>query len=126
MIFCFYSRFGKGENVEQFQGSHSRKEYFLNSYGLFPKFKAGLSLGLVTVAEVGELKTEIAYHGDVLNTTARMTSQCRILGKDLLVSQALYDNVTLSEEYSVQDVGEAQFRGKELYTNLFYIWPTES
>ena len=34
--------------------------------------------------------------------------------------------VSIPEEYHVENVGEAQFRGKELYSNLFYIWPTES
>ena len=34
--------------------------------------------------------------------------------------------VSIPEEYRVESVGETQFRGKELYTNLFYIWPNES
>ena len=29
---------------------------------MVPEFKAGLSSGYVTVAEVGELKKELAYH----------------------------------------------------------------
>jgi len=58
-----------------------KKEYFLNIYGVFPEFKAGISLGFVTVAEVGELKTEIAYHGDVLNTASRIQGYCNKLNK---------------------------------------------
>jgi len=31
------------------------------------------------VAEVGEIKTEIAYHGDTINTAARIQEQCNVL-----------------------------------------------
>jgi adenylate cyclase len=47
-----------------------KSEYYKNNYGVVPEFKAGLNLGAVTVAEVGEIKKELAYHGDVLNTAA--------------------------------------------------------
>ena len=48
-----------------------KKGYVLMSnYGVVPEFKAGLNLGLVTVAEVGEIKKELAYGfeflGDVI------------------------------------------------------------
>jgi adenylate cyclase len=103
-----------------------RKKFYQDEYGIIPQFKAGVHCGKVTITEIGKYQIDIAYHGDVLNTTARMTSECRILGKDLLISETLYENLKLPDEYSAEGVGEAQFRGKELYTNLFYIWPTES
>ena len=34
----------------------SKKDYYQNKYGITPEFKAGLHLGKVTVAEVGEIK----------------------------------------------------------------------
>lgn len=59
---------------------------------MFPEFKAGLSLGLVTVAEVGELKTEFAYHGDVLNTAARIEGYCIEFNKPLLHQKHWFRN----------------------------------
>ena len=91
----------------------SRKEYFLNSYGLFPKFKAGLSLGLVTVAEVGELKTEIAYHGDVLNTGSRIQGLCNKFNKQLLLSEALAIEIDETNRFDIRSLGEVELRGKE-------------
>ena len=41
-------------------------------YRMVPEFKAGVNSGHVTVAEVGELKKEPAYQGDVLITAARI------------------------------------------------------
>jgi adenylate cyclase len=40
-----------------------------------PEFKGALHGGNVVVSEVGKYKSEIAYHGDVLNTTSRMLGQ---------------------------------------------------
>ena len=59
----------------------------------------------------------------VLNITARMASQCRIPERDFLISQNLFENFVLPDDFGFESVGEAQFRGKEIYTNLFYIYP---
>jgi adenylate cyclase len=97
----------------------SKKEFFLRSYKVFPEFKAGLSLGLVTVAEVGELKTEIAYHGDVLNTAARIEGYCSEFNKPLLASEALVQELEDNDQYTTQLIGEKQLRGKKENTRIY-------
>ncbi len=67
----------------------SRSEYYREKYGFIPEFKAGLNGGEVMVAEVGEIKKEIAYHGDVLNTGARIQARCNFYGRNLLISERL-------------------------------------
>jgi adenylate cyclase len=92
----------------------SKKDEFLKTYGVIPKFKAGISLGRVTVAEVGELKTEIAYHGDVLNTTARIEGYCNTFSKALLASESLVKALeNSSQQFSFQYLAEVELRGKE-------------
>lgn len=66
-----------------------RADHYRARYGLVPEFKAGLHIGLVVATEVGEIKSEIVYHGDVLNTTARIIGLCNELGEKLLVSGSL-------------------------------------
>ena len=88
-----------------------RKEYYENNYGLLPQFKAGINCGKVTVAEVGEVKTEIAYHGDVLNTSARIQSMCNEFGKELLISEYLKDEMNLNG-FQIGDMGEIMLKGK--------------
>jgi adenylate cyclase len=39
-----------------------KKELYQRKFGLVPRFKASINEGLVTVAEIGQIKTEIAYH----------------------------------------------------------------
>jgi adenylate cyclase len=97
----------------------SKKDYFLKSYQVFPEFKAGISLGLVTVAEVGELKTEIAYHGDVLNTAARIQGYCNKLNKQLLVSETLVQALEDKQHFEFQPMGEVQLRGKKGLSKIY-------
>ena len=70
------------------------KEFFHEEYGIFPSFKAGYHLGEVVIAEVGGiLKKDIAFHGDPVNTTARICSKCRELDENLLVSRDLMNKL---------------------------------
>jgi adenylate cyclase len=98
-----------------------KKEYFISSYGVFPEFKAAMSYGLVTVAEVGVVKTEIAYHGDVLNTAARIQGYCSKLNQQLLVSEALAKALVPNNELAIKFFTEVQLRGKKVKSKIFSV-----
>ena len=53
-----------------------KRDHYLASYGNVPKFKGGAHVGSVVVTEVGKLKKELVYHGDVVNTTSRIIGKC--------------------------------------------------
>ncbi len=55
----------------------NRKDWYLNRYGVRPQFKGAIHFGEVTIGEIGALKKEIFFTGDILNTTARIQSLCR-------------------------------------------------
>ena len=64
--------------------------HYKNKYDdTIPKFKAGLHYGAVMVGEIGVVKRDIVYSGDVLNTAARIQSKCNELGKDIVFSTEL-------------------------------------
>ena len=99
----------------------NRSDYYQEKYGLTPEFKAGINLGKVTAAEVGQIKREIAYHGDTLNTAARIQAKCNEFGKAILVSGNFYETIRSKENrYEFELVGKEQLRGKakevEIYT----------
>jgi adenylate cyclase len=96
-----------------------KKNYFISTYGVFPEFKAGLSMGLVTVAEVGELKTEIAYHGDVLNTAARIQGYCNKFDKQLLTSESLVEELKQNSDFNFENLGKVELRGKEGLSRIY-------
>jgi adenylate cyclase len=49
---------------------------YKRQFGVVPEFKAGLHCGMVTAGEIGSLKKEIIFTGDVLNTSARIQGLC--------------------------------------------------
>ena len=91
---------------------HAHRDHFLQTYGVVPEFKAGVHAGEVIIAQIGELKSEIVYNGDVLNTTARIQAQCNQLGQKLLVSAELMETLSVGPEYTVFKLGPVPLRGK--------------
>jgi len=91
---------------------HAHRDRFLKAYGVVPEFKAGVHAGEVIAAKMGELKSEIVYNGDILNTTARIQSLCNQLGQKLLVSAELMESLSLGPEYKVIELGPVPLRGK--------------
>lgn len=67
----------------------SKNSYYQREYGMLPEFKASAHWGKVMVAEIGDLKSEIAYHGDAINTAARIQGLCNTYRSKLLISHDL-------------------------------------
>jgi adenylate cyclase len=86
--------------------------HYLERYGLLPRYKAGLHSGEVISAEIGDLKRALIYTGDVLNTTARIRSECNRLNARLLVSSVLYERLSLPPGVEAESLGEVALPGK--------------
>ncbi|HYH57095.1 MAG TPA: adenylate/guanylate cyclase domain-containing protein, partial [Anseongella sp.] len=82
-----------------------QREKYLRRYGLVPSFKAGIHSGKVVAGEVGIIKRDITYSGDVLNTTARICNMCRDFNVELLASADLMDAVPLGSHLTVKPLG---------------------
>ena len=100
------------------------EDLFRSDFGVVPEFKAGVHAGSVVAAQIGELKSEVVYSGDVLNTTARIQAQCNRLGHRLLVSRALVEMLDLGAEYTAERLDSVQLRGKEEPQELCAIYQT--
>ncbi|MEM9329413.1 MAG: adenylate/guanylate cyclase domain-containing protein [Bacteroidota bacterium] len=94
---------------------------FYRQYGFTPDFKAGLHLGEVTIGEIGALKKEVVFTGDVLNTTARLQALCSSYESDLIISQELIKVLDLDEAWEAADLGSVQLKGKSQETHIFSI-----
>ncbi len=102
----------------------ARSEYYKKEYGIMPHFKAGANIGPVIVAEVGDIKREINYHGDTLNTAARIQGMCNELDARMLIPEALYNLVKDTECYDFDDVGSIALKGKKQNIRLFKVTET--
>jgi adenylate cyclase len=89
-------------------------DYFDKNYGVQPQFKAGLHFGTVIAGEMGIIKREIVYSGDVLNTASRIQSLCNELNTNILISIDLIKQIDLSLlEKKHKSLGKINLRGKQ-------------
>ncbi len=91
----------------------SRSDRYMSKYEGVPYFKAGLHGGTVSVAEIGTLRRAIAFHGDVMNTAARIQGLCNQLEQGLLVSERVLRYGGKPDGFEVLEMGEVELRGKE-------------
>ena len=99
-----------------------RSVYYEKEYGIVPEFKAGINYGFVTIAEVGEMKRELAYHGDAINTAAHIRSICGKYNKKFLVSADLLSILpNIDQEFNVESVGICELKGKQNVIAVFSV-----
>lgn len=95
------------------------KEKYRKEFGIQPQFKAAMHAGNVSVTWIGSIKKEIVYHGDVINTTARIQDECNKLDQNFLISEYMLQNLELPEYIRSEFVGELQLRGKQEKVKIF-------
>nr|WP_121272055.1 adenylate/guanylate cyclase domain-containing protein [Pedobacter schmidteae] len=102
----------------QFQ---DRTKYYMANYGFLPRFKAGLHMGKVTVVEIGDIKRDIAYHGDTLNTAARIQSVCNEYNKNFLISAYLLESLEPNHNVKTDALGMILLRGKSTKVGILSV-----
>jgi len=98
-----------------------KKSYYIDQFGLFPEFKAGFHVGEVTAGEIGIIKKDIIYTGDVLNTTARIQSECNHYNSKTLISEELFDKLTEEDGYSFIKIDKLLLEGKKNQIQLYNV-----
>ena len=100
----------------------NKQSLFLKNFGIIPQFSASINSGNVMVSEVGTVKSEIAFHGDVLNTAAGIQKHCRNYNKPLLVTQDFaIEFKKANPEKKVLWIGEKNLSGKQYPVNIYSI-----
>ncbi|MEM7550808.1 MAG: adenylate/guanylate cyclase domain-containing protein [Bacteroidota bacterium] len=94
--------------------------YFKDHYGIMPEFKAGLHTGKVMTGEIGLVKREIAFSGDVLNTTARIQSKCNDFKVNILLSKDLINLLDVKIlKIKLTELGQISLKGKSNEVSLY-------
>jgi adenylate cyclase len=114
---CLHAYFNFKQRIDK------RKQYYLKNYNCSPHFKAGMNAGIVTVAEVGKFKKEIAYHGDTINTAARIQGKCNELKQDFLISESLKNKLSTSG-FIFDGLGSIELTGRERNILLYAVHQT--
>ena len=98
---------------------YKNRHKYLEKYGLMPTFKAALHVGEIIVAQVGDLKKEIAFNGDTLNTCAKIMEQCKPFGQGFLISEECFLTLDHISSYNFQLYPNVKLSGKEEEHNLY-------
>ena len=100
-----------------------RSAYYEEQFGIVPSFKAGIHIGNVTVGEIGALKKEIFFTGDVLNVTSRIQGLCNDLNSEILVSADLAQKLD-PDNFELITRGKSALKGRIAEMELFAIQRT--
>lgn len=98
-----------------------QREKYIKLYGITPTFHAALHCGAVVKGEIGFIKSEIVYHGDVLNTTSRILGACSHLENEMLISSQLLELIKMPVIYQIEKCGNIELKGKKEPMELFTI-----
>lgn len=99
----------------------SRRRYYIQQYQCVPSFKAGLHCGQVIAGEIGLVKKDITFSGDVLNTASRIQNECNKHGVLLLLSNDLLQLLSLPTSLQSKPIGKIELRGKQERVQLYTI-----
>ena len=99
---------------EMQESLQSKRIYYEDQFGAQPVYKAGIHCGKVIAGEIGVIKRDITFSGDVLNTTSRIQGKCNDFGVLILVSGELIRLLSSNDVmYQTKLVGDVPLRGKE-------------
>jgi adenylate cyclase len=113
---CLDCFFRISESLERIAPKYEKK------YGFVPGFKAGLHCGTVVTGQIGDIKKEIVFQGDVVNTASRIKEICSSLGAKILLSRELLDELPIKDSpYKALRVGAFLLKGKEHEVELFSV-----
>ncbi len=90
----------------------ARSAWYSKRYDLLPTFRAAIHAGTVVATEVGQLRTEVTFHGDALNTAARVLGECSTLESEVLLTRTISDRLGPFEGATFEPLGEFSLRGK--------------
>jgi adenylate cyclase len=82
-------------------------------FGAVPRFRGGLHGGTVTAGELGDLRQQIVFVGDILNTAARLEEYAKRAGLELVISGTLLERLALPPGVTAARCGELTLRGKQ-------------
>jgi len=98
---------------------------YQRAFGVVPKFRAGLHGGRVTGGELGELRQQIVFVGDILNTAARLEDYARSNDRAFVASSDVIDRIELPDEIQAEDLGRFRPRGKEGEVSVYALSRSE-
>jgi len=77
--------------------------------------------GTVTAGELGDLRQQIVFVGDILNIAARLESYAKEAGLGLVISGALLERLVLPDGIGATGCGDLALRGKVVPVRAYHL-----
>ena len=90
-------------------------------FGTQPTFKAGIHAGEVTAGFIGQIKKDLIYCGDTMNTAARIRSMCNELNERFILSEDFVADFSAPHGYEISKIGTMELKGREEPVKLFSL-----
>ena len=97
---------------------------FAREFGTAARLRAALHAGPVIAGEIGERRRAIVFHGDVLNTAARIEQLTRDLDRRFLVSEDALTRLDGYAGYALEDLGDRSVRGRAAKVHVYAVQRT--
>jgi len=97
---------------------------FVRDFAVAPRVRGALHYGPVVVGEVGGRKRDIVFHGDVMNTAARLEQVARELDRRLVVSSDAWQHLADANQSAFEDLGTQPLRGRARPVQIYGLGPT--
>ena len=94
---------------------------FRGEFGVALRVRGALHAGSVVTGEIGDSKRDIVFHGDVMNTAARLEQATRDLDRNFLVSADAVSRLTGLERYALKPQGPHVLRGRAASVDLYAV-----
>jgi len=101
--------------LERLSSSYERK------FGKQPTFKAGVHAGEVTAGFIGQIKKDLIYCGDTMNTAARIRSMCNELNESFILSEDFVQDFESPHGYEISKIGTMELKGRQEPVKLFSL-----
>ncbi len=111
-IACFFAIVGA---LEQAASAFER------DFGVAPRLRAALHAGTVISGEIGETKRDIVFHGDVMNTAARLEQATRDLDRPFLASADALGRLATADRYQLEALGPQALRGRVAPVDVYAV-----
>jgi adenylate cyclase len=94
---------------------------FEREFGVAPAVRAALHAGRVISGEIGDTKRDIVFHGDAMNTAARLEQATRDLGHRFLVSADALSRLASTTGYALEHLGPQALRGRAVPVDVYAV-----
>jgi class 3 adenylate cyclase len=94
-----------------------KREKYLEMFGFVPDFHAAYHSGKVVRGEIGDVKSQLVFHGEAMFIASKMENECSSIGYDILISSELIQQISIPVIYEMHHVADLEWNEKiELYT----------